>query len=87
MTNRLAAKIALPPPALPDLRFLIRRSQMPAASILTVPALGQLAGRPGLTPRSIRRIVKEVASRNSARNPTADALAAVVYAVRADAVQ
>src|SRR5208337_2730498 len=40
-SNRLAGLIALPPPAAPVLRVRIRRSQMPAASVLTAPARGQ----------------------------------------------
>ena len=46
-----------------------------------------LAGRPGLTSRSIRRIVKEVALRNGTRRRRAYAFAAIVHAVLANAVQ
>ena len=42
-SNRLAGSSALPAPTPPVMRVRIRRSQMPAASVLTAPALGQLA--------------------------------------------
>jgi len=39
--NLVAAQIALAAPAPPDQRVRVQRSQMPAASLLTAPALGQ----------------------------------------------
>jgi len=41
-SNRLTRRIALPAPTPPDLRGRVRRSETPAGSMLTAPALGQL---------------------------------------------
>ena len=39
---RVVGRIVLPAPTPPQMRVRVRRLQMPAASVLTAPALGQL---------------------------------------------
>ncbi len=48
LPSRVAGSIALPAPAPSVLGVRVRRFQMPAAAVLTTPALGSLAGRPQL---------------------------------------